>query len=124
MTPCLMKNVAQGAYQLFLLCVFFLLWQLVDGVQVLSFHGTISTLKVISALITLFEKIKIKKCIQPRMKSKNEMAAKGAKLHNKHAHAVFISAFWRRREESCVLEVKAGGIQFHREHNQPAVTRR
>lgn len=44
----------------FLLCVFFLLWQLVDGVQVLSFHGTIIALKVITVLITLFEKNKIK----------------------------------------------------------------
>lgn len=40
----------------FFLCVCFRLWQLIDAVQVFSFHGTIIALKVITALITLFKK--------------------------------------------------------------------
>lgn len=48
-----MKNAVQGACQVFL-CVCFRLWQLIDAVQVFSFHGTIIALKVITALITLF----------------------------------------------------------------------
>lgn len=62
MTPCLMKTAVQGAFNPFFLRVYFSpLWQLIYAVQVLSFHGTIITLKVITALITLFKKKKEKK---------------------------------------------------------------